>query len=322
MKKIIRKLLPPRVLSAYHYAAALVAAAAHWFPSRKMAVIGVTGTKGKTTTAAFIWSVLQAGGYKAGLVSTAMMQIGDKQTLNPYHMTMPGPFTLQKILTQMVRQGVTHCVVETTSEGLKQWRHVGIAYDVAVFTNLSPEHIESHGSFDAYRLAKGRLFSALMNHAPKRVCGVKIPRTIIVNAESEHLEYFLSFPADKKVAFAVAPPAARGAALPTADYIAEGVQGNDRGAQFRVSGKEYALRVLGAFNVVNALPAIVVGDLFQIARAKIAAGLKAIKTIPGRMEEIDCGQDFRVIVDYANEKLSMGLLLHSALALRDRKSVV
>ncbi len=117
-----------------------------------MIIIGVTGTKGKTSTVNFIWSCLTAGGYKTGIISTANIRIGEQEFLNKYHMTMPGRFAIQKLMSQMVKNGCKFCIVETTSEGIKQYRHIGIYYDTAIFTNLSPEHLESHGgSFDEYK---------------------------------------------------------------------------------------------------------------------------------------------------------------------------
>ena len=137
-KSKLKKLIPERVISLYHFSMAVLAAFYFNFPSKKMIVIGITGTKGKTSAANFIWSVLTAGEYKAGLVGTANIRIGEKEFLNKYHMTMPGRFILQQLLRQMVGSGCKFAIVETTSEGIKQWRHFGIFYDIAIFTNLTP----------------------------------------------------------------------------------------------------------------------------------------------------------------------------------------
>ena len=157
MKSFITSLLPERVLLAYHYVVALVSALYYGFPSRGMVIIGVTGTKGKTSTANFIWSVLHSSGIKAGLISTANIKFHEREMLNSFHMTMPGRFTMQGFLYEMKKTGCTHCVVETTSEGIKQFRNKGIVYDIAVFTNLSPEHLGSHGGdFEQYKKTKGK----------------------------------------------------------------------------------------------------------------------------------------------------------------------
>ena len=149
MKKLLKNLIPEWVFLVYHWKLAWLAALRYGFPARKLVMIGITGTKGKTTTANFIWSVLEYGGFKSGLIGTANIRIGEVETMNEYHMTMPGPFVIQKILRSMVDAGCQYCVMEATSEGLKQWRHKGIWFDIAVFTNLTPEHLPSHGgSFD------------------------------------------------------------------------------------------------------------------------------------------------------------------------------
>src|SRR3989338_1355489 len=214
MKKAFRTLIPERLLSLYHYGVALAAAVRYGFPSRHIVTIGITGTKGKTSTTNFIWSCLSAGGIKTGIITTANIRIGDREILNAYHMTMPGPFTIQRLLREMVRAGCTHCVIETTSEGLKQHRDTGLQYDIAVFTNLFPEHLPSHGgSFEAYKEMKGKMFASLRSHPRKVVRHKQVEKIIIANAGSEHAPYFLAFPADCKVTFAVGTKA---------DYAHEG----------------------------------------------------------------------------------------------------
>src|SRR3989344_5050376 len=168
LKSKIKKLIPEDFISFYHLGLAALAAFYYGWPSKKMIVIGITGTKGKTSAANFIWSVLTAAGYKTGFIGTANIKIGDIEMLNKYHMTMPGRFVLQKLLKQMADAGCKFAVVETTSEGIKQWRHFGIIYDIAVFTNLTPEHLEAHGNnFEKYKETKGRLFKALYHGSHK-----------------------------------------------------------------------------------------------------------------------------------------------------------
>ena len=278
-----------------------------------MVVIGVTGTKGKTSTANFIWSALSIGGKKTGIITTANIRIAEREAVNAYHMTMPGRFTIQKLLRDMVQAGCTYCVVETTSEGIKQHRHIGIEYDIAVFTNLTPEHLPSHGgSFEAYKKAKGALFASL--NRPRKVLGGKrIDKVIIANADSEHAPYYLGFPADRKITFGIGPGA---------DYTAEGIRSSDRGVEFQVKDSSYALAIPGTFNVVNALPAIVVSHLAGIDDASIARGLASLSVIPGRMERIEEGQDFTVFVDYAHEGQSMRNVLETARGMSKGKVIV
>ena len=308
IKKFVRGLISERLLSVYHYFLALAAALRWGFPSRHMVVIGVTGTKGKTSTANFIWSALSAGGHNVGIITTANIRLGDREVLNAYHMTMPGPFTIQRLLREMAEAHCTHCIIETTSEGLKQHRNVGIQYDIGVFTNLFPEHLPSHGgSFDAYKKMKGEMFKSLMGHPKKVLDGRPVERMIIGNADSEHAPFFLSFPADKKITFAVEKKA---------DYTAQNVRSSDSGVTFKLNNTEFQLTIPGAFNVSNALPAIIIARLMDLDDASIVQGLAVLSVIPGRMERIEEGQDFTVFVDYAHEGESMRNVLETADSMR------
>lgn len=313
MKKLLKKILPEDALLFYHYLLARVAALIYGFPSKKMVVIGVTGTKGKTSTINFIWACLMAGGYKTGIITTANIRVGDKEILNSYHMTMPGRFIIQKLMAQMVREGCTHCIVETSSEGLKQYRHAGIAYDIAVFTNLFPEHLQSHGgSFENYKIAKGKLFAAL-SASPKMIAGRKIEKVIIANRDNEWSDYFLSFPSDKKIAFGT---------IDKADVVAQNIQETKDGVTFSVGNVPFALSILGKFNVHNALAGIAISRHFGVSEEAIAQGLANLKTIPGRMERIIEGQAFTVLVDYAHERQSVTNLLTTVRAMRDPETKI
>jgi UDP-N-acetylmuramoyl-L-alanyl-D-glutamate--2,6-diaminopimelate ligase len=303
MKSFIKKVIPTRVLLTYHYVLAIWAALYYGYPSKKMIVIGVTGTKGKTSTVNFIWSCLMAGGIKTGIISTANIRIGNEEFLNEYHMTMSGRFHLQKLMADMCNMDCRVCVVETTSEGIKQFRHIGIYYDIAVFTNLTPEHLASHeGSFEKYKSMKGKMFEALSSHK-KLIEGKEIEKVIIANADSEHSDYFLSFNADKKITYALAGKA---------DYVARDVNESENGVDFSLSDNDFKLSILGKFNAYNALPALIIGKLFDIDDGLIAKGLAELHVIPGRMEQIDEGQDFTVLVDYAHERQSITNVLQTA----------
>jgi len=303
MKKLLKKLLPEKFVLMYHYFVALFATLYYGFPSKKMIVIGVTGTKGKTSTINFIWSCLQSGGHKTGIISTANIRIGEKEFLNKYHMSMPGRFTIQKLMAQMVKNGCKFCIVETTSEGIKQYRHIGVYYDIAIFTNLSPEHLEAHnGSFEKYKKTKTKMFAALSSHK-KIIDGKRIEKVIIANKDSEHADDFLNFNADKKITFALKNKA---------DYVADNIQETNTGVSFEVAKVIFKIGILGKFNVYNALPAIIICRLFGINDSSIAKGLTRLEIIPGRMEKIDEGQNFTVIVDYAHEKESITNILQTA----------
>lgn len=306
-KKILKKFSPGWLLSAYHFFLAYAAAALYGFPSKKMAMIGITGTKGKTTTANFVWAALTGAGFKTGLVGTANVRIGEKEEMNKYHMTMPGPLVMQKIFSDMVKAGCTHCVFETTSEGIVKWRHKGIAYDFAIFTNLTPEHLPSHaGSFENYKAAKGKMFVELMKSARKTIDGKELKKTTIINSDSPHKEYFLSFPADKRITYGLGE---------TSDFKAQDISTTPDGVSFDIKGEDYTLRVIGEFNVMNALPAIIAAKEFGATREAIQKGFDALTLIPGRMEKISLGQPYTLFVDYAHEKESMTAVLKTAQAI-------
>ncbi len=291
------------MISFYHFCVAALAAFWYGFPSKKMIVIGITGTKGKTSAANFIWSVLNAADFKTGLIGTANIRIGDIEMLNKYHMTMPGRFILQKLLKRMAGAGCKYCVVETTSEGIKQWRHFGIFYDIAVFTNLSPEHLPSHGnSFEKYKGAKGEMFAAVAKKGCKIIDGKKIEKIIIANRDNPHAGYYLGFWADKKITFGVEG----------GDFTAKNIHNTLEGLEFSVNDVSFKINILGKFNVYNALPAIAIGSVFGVPNERIREGLKSLKNIPGRMEKINEGQSFLVFVDYAHEKEGMTAVLETA----------
>ena len=286
---------------------ALLGALCFGFPSEKMIVVGITGTKGKTSTANFIWSCAMSAGIKAGIVTTANIRIGDQEILNPYHMTMPGRLTIQRLMADMVKAGCRLCVVETTSEGLKQSRHAGIHYDFAVFTNLTPEHLPSHGGdFENYTRAKGVLFSALSKTKRKFLDNREIGKMIVANTDSEHAQFFLNFVADRKISFGLREKS---------DFQASGIKESASGVSFALGGRTYSLSLLGAFNVYNALPAMIILKTLGVSDEVIAKGLSELKMIPGRMELIDGGQNFTLIVDYAHEKQSITGVLDTARAM-------
>jgi UDP-N-acetylmuramoyl-L-alanyl-D-glutamate--2,6-diaminopimelate ligase len=303
MKNKIKRLIPNFVFDYYYYLFAYIGAFFYRFPSRKMIVIGVTGTKGKTSTINFIWSCLMTGGYKTGIISTANIRIGDREVLNKYHMTMPGRFVIQKLMNDMLKDGCKYCIIETTSEGIKQHRNVGIYYDTIIFTNLFPEHLQSHGnSFEKYKQTKAKIFKNL-SLSSKTIDGQRIDRTIILNADSDHVDYFRQFNADKKITFSINS---------ASDYKAGDVATTNDGVTFNLKDTRYDLSIFGKFNVYNALPAIITAKLANINDEAIHEGLRRLKVIPGRMELINLEQDFTVIVDYAHEKESMTQLLTTA----------
>lgn len=299
MKAFIKKLTPKFLLSLYHLSMAYLGAIRYGFPSRKMIVVGITGTKGKTSASYFVWNVLQHAGIKTGMLTTAAIKIGDKDIVNTMHMTMPGRFFIQKHLRMMADAGCEVVIVETTSQGIEQYRHRGIVYDIAVFTNLSPEHIESHGSYEAYRAAKGKLFKAI-NHKAKMWKGSILRPTAILNYDDKEYPYYSLISTPQKMSYGLDEKAT---------VRATHILTTPHSVSFSVDQDRFDLSLPGTFMIPNALVAISIADLLHVPRKKISEGIHALSYIPGRMEEIKTNKNFRVFVDYAHEKLSMRSLI-------------
>ncbi len=313
MKKVLRKIVPEWLILKYHWFVAFFAAFYYRFPSKKMIVIGVTGTKGKTSTVNFIWSALNFSGKKTGIISTTNIKIGEKDILNDYHMTMPGRFTISRFMDQMAKEGCEVCIVETTSEGIKQYRHTGIFYDILVFTNLTPEHLPSHsGSFEKYKETKGLIFKKLSSFK-KKINGKETEKIIIANKDSEHADYFLGFPADKKMSFAIKN---------NADYVACNIKESGKGVDFEVKSENFRIDIPGAFNVYNVFPAIIISQIMGVSSSSIKEGILKLKNIPGRMEEIKTEKEFKVFVDYAHEKESITGILKTANNIKKEGKVI
>lgn len=303
-KSTLKKIIPKIIISLYHLVLSWTGVILYGHPSRKMLIIGVTGTRGKTTTSNYIWSVLTAAGYKVGQTGTANIRIGERETMNQYHMTMPGRFQMQKLLAEMAKAGCEIAVVETPSEGVEQFRHKGIVYDFLVFTVLYPEHLAIH-NWDPERCVKKMIepFTELAKQPKKKLRDQTVAKTIFVNRDSNGWERFWNNPAEKKVSFGIQNHA---------DISAGGIIPSDTGIDFSANAKKYHLSIPGEYNVSNALPAIAIGRLLNIDDKIIANGLAGLVTIPGRMEKIEEGQAFTVYIDYAHDGPSIQALLKSA----------
>ena len=197
----LKQLVPSWMKAPYHWVLALLSALVYGFPSNKLVVIGVTGTNGKSSTVQFIAQMLESLGQHVGYTGTAGFYIDGEVIENTLKMTMPGRFLLQRLLRDMVRAGCRYALVETTSQGIEQFRHLGINYDVVVFTNLTPEHIESHGGFENYKAAKGKLFAHLTHRKRKHFGDEVVEKISVINADDPHAPFFLRFPADGVVRF-------------------------------------------------------------------------------------------------------------------------
>ncbi len=301
MKKLLKKIIPKKLLGFYHLALTKFAAFFYGFPSEKMIVIGVTGTKGKSTTSILIGKMLMAAQHKVGWTTTATFRVGDREWLNDKKMTMLGRFALQKLLAKMVAAGTEYAVVETSSEGIAQFRSAGINYDAAVLTNLSPEHIESHGGFENYKKAKLKLFQTLGASRRKTLGGKEVAKTIFVNADVTYAEEFLAPQADKKISFRFAD--------------ALEVTKENGTTSFKLFGEEFKTKLLGDFNLANIIAAATVCRELGVPLGAIRTAIWETDTLPGRMEFVP-SELFKVIVDYAHEPASMEKLYE---AIRDLK---
>lgn len=311
MKQKIKKIIPKKLLGQYHKSLAIGSKIVYGNPSEKMIVIGVTGTNGKSTTVLMIARILEEAGYKVGATSTALFKIADREWLNNKKMTMLGRNELQKMLHDMVKAGCQYAIVETSSEGIAQHRHVGINYDVAVFTNLTPEHIESHGSFENYKKAKEQLFAKLKHDKHKKLRGKLIEKVIVANCDDEHIKDFMKYTADARYGYGVKGKSRDGELK--AKVEADNIIFNESGISFDVYDSKINLKLLGRFNVYNALAAITVAQSQGIDIGICRRALEKIESIPGRMEFINEGQNFKVLVDYAPEPESLRQLYNSIL---------
>ncbi len=295
-------MLKQKINNLKHFLIAVIAYWRYGRPARQLIVIGVTGTKGKSTTCKYVASVLQAGGFKVGLMSTVEFQIGEKRWLNDKKMTMLGMGQIQKMLSEMVQAGCQYAVVETSSEGILQYRHYGLQYDIAVFTNLGTEHSERHGGFDNLRSDKGKLFATLKKYSHKILNKKKIEKVIVANLDDNNASFYLNYWADKKVGYSLQ---SKNNLAVTEISQATILSSDELGVHFKVAEKNYHINLVGNFNVYNALVAMAIGKTQNISEEKIAHGLRTITKLEGRMEFINAGQNFKVVVDYAHEPMSL-----------------
>jgi UDP-N-acetylmuramoyl-L-alanyl-D-glutamate--2,6-diaminopimelate ligase len=331
MLNILKKLIPTRLFKAlqpiYHFLLGWSAALFYRFPSRQLIVIGVTGTTGKTSVVYLIAKMLSEAGFKTGFTSTAVFSNGQREWLNDKKMTMPGRFFIQKLLRQMVDNNCRYAVVETTSEGIEQFRHRFINYDCLIFTGLYPEHIESHGSFDNYRAAKGKLFFHLRRgnikyinserqvikpgSELKKLDFSRITKTIIVNGDDDNATYFLNFWSEAKVVYSFNQETGRDvylkklsseSAVKDFRVVTGGrVEASATGTSLVIAGQKISLKLLGGFNANNALAAAALGLSQGLSLAQVKTGLESVWGLAGKLEIIDAGQDFTAIVDYSFE---------------------
>ena len=290
-KSLIQKLIPRSlyraILIPYHAAWAFIGAVVHGFPARKLVVIGVTGTKGKSSVTEMLSAILEEAGHTVAVSSTIHFKTGKSTRPNLFKMTLPGRGFIQKLLAEAVRDGATHAVIELTSESALQYRHLFLYLNALVFTNLEKEHIESHGSMENYFRAKLRLGETLVR-SDKR------PRAIIATNESEYGKRFLSLPVERAIPFSLGEAAH--------------LEYTKTGSAFSFEDVHIELPQPGAFSVRNALASMHAAAFLGVSVATSAKALAKLTHIKGRAENISEGQDFAVVVDYAHTPDSLQAL--------------
>jgi UDP-N-acetylmuramoyl-L-alanyl-D-glutamate--2,6-diaminopimelate ligase len=281
LRKAVKALIPRPLFRAIepfgHLVEAVLANLWYGFPARKLRVIAITGTNGKTTTAALLTSVLEAAGYVVGVSTTAFFKVGDKYTDNELNMTVTKAFALQKLLRRMADARVDFAVIELTSSALAQNRSWGVVPEVAVLTNISQDHLDYHGTMARYVAAKQRMFA----HNPKLQ---------VLNADDKYYASFAKLPAQERTSYG----------LDRGQVRALEVKLGSNGSDFRLGDELVHLNLPGQYNVYNALAAAAVGKGLGIPTPQIKVGLEVLQSVPGRMELIDEGQTFTVVVDYAH----------------------
>lgn len=284
VKKFIPRAMLKPLLNLYHLLEAWVANARFGFPSRGMQVIMVTGTNGKTTTAAMIASILKTAGHNVGLCSTAYFEIAGERIANELNFTVTNPFKLQSLLADMKKAKVDHLVLEVTSHAIEQHRIWGIPCDMAVMTNLTQDHLDYHGTMENYAAAKGKLFA-------------RKPRLMVLNRDDDWFDFFDKYQAaEQKMTYGTHPQA---------ECRIVGAKLHKNGSDVKLlidhqTEMKFAVQLPGKFNVYNAAAAASAAYLLHVDIDKIEKGIEQLEGVPGRLERIDAGQPFDVIVDYAH----------------------
>jgi len=289
--KIVKKIIPRKIFTkcqpAYHFLITFIGAVIYRFPSRQIHVVGVTGTKGKSSTTEFTNAILEEAGYKTALSNTIRFKIGNETKPNMYKMSMPGRFFMQKFLRDAVNEGCTHAVIEVTSEGAKQFRNKFIDLDALIFTNIAPEHIESHGSFENYIKAKVSIASELERSSKPR-------RVVIANTDDKEAYRFLERDVNERYTYGLVD--------------AEPYMTDENGVYFTYKGTKISSEIKGLFNIYNMLGSATYADVFGIDKEIIASAFFKLKELKGRVQHIKTGQDFDVVVDYAHTADSLEAL--------------
>ena len=290
-----------------------IAASFYNWPGRKLTVLGVTGTDGKTTTTNLIYQILLAAGIKAGMISTVNAVIGAEVLDTGFHVTTPDAHDVQRYLAKMVDAGLTRVVLETTSHGWAQYRVDACEFDVGIVTNITHEHMDEHGSYENYRAAKARLFSSLEITSDKPQGNRRL--AVINRDDRKSFEFLNDFIRVKKLNYGLNEKA---------DVRAIEIEYSPSGIRFTARSREFSVPVIstlvGAFNISNCLAALTAAVYGLRIKPEIAAqGIASLMGIPGRMERIDMGQNFTAIVDFAHTPNALKVSLEAAREMLVRK---
>jgi UDP-N-acetylmuramoyl-L-alanyl-D-glutamate--2,6-diaminopimelate ligase len=286
-KKLARKVVRGPVLRAaetsYRRTRGAIWQTRYGFAGRSLKIIAVTGTNGKTTTVSYIDSVLKAAGKRTAVYTTAYFEIDGRRTPNRTHMTVASQRSVQKFFAEAKKAGVDYVVLEITSNALDQKRIAGIKVEVAVMTNLTQDHLDYHGTMEQYAAAKARLFSREYQ-----------PKHSVLNIDDQWYEFFAGRAVGQQLSYGTRADAT---------LQLTGHDASDQGSSFNfLCGDQlYAgtTKLVGLFNIYNALAALAVGQALQLRMDQVLQGVADLQVVPGRMEEIDEGQDFKVLVDFA-----------------------
>ena len=295
LKKFIPQALFECLINPYHLVEAFAANVRYGFPASSMRVVMITGTNGKTSTAAYVGKILRASGRKVGTYTTAFFDINGEQIPNNLNATIDSTFELQKMLARMKKAGVEDLVLEVTSHSLLQHRTWGIPCDVAVMTNLTQDHLDYHKTMENYAAAKGKLFA-------------RRPRFIVLNRDDEWFEFFNKYPAGELKMTYGSHEAAECRIVGANMHK----QGTDVTLQIDHQTEiKFATRLAGKFNVYNATAAAAATYMLHVDIEHIVGGIESLEAIPGRLEHVPVKKPYDIIVDYAHTPDALHNLLET-----------
>lgn len=291
LKKQLRNRISSDTINGIHALEAKLASLRYGQPAKKLKIIGVTGTNGKTSVCHYVTQLLEASGHTVGMITTVAISIAGKRTLNTSKMTTLKASELQRYLAQCVKAGCDYAVVETTSHALDQNRVAGIYYDVVAITNITHDHLDYHKTMAAYQKAKEKLFA-------------NKPQVSVVNADIPEAEDFLKYDATQKLTYGIIDQSRPKAALYHPDITARMLKQSAEQTEFILttpSGESEAVIPLpGRFTVSNVLCAVAITYSQSLAMSQIISTLTELRPVEGRLEPVKSGQDFSIVVDFAH----------------------